>query len=408
MQLKHSAVAGTLESCDVQVTIHPNIGMGLDIHIESVVKEQFGDAIMETVHEVLKEFEINEASVSLTDKGALDWVIRSRMQTAICRATDCSFDWKSENIVKKQTNSNQSKKCLKRTSLYVSGSSPVNMIQGVFYNQDCIVYDMEDSVPVLDKDAARLLIYNAIRCSNHQQDKYVLIRINGIYSEFFNEDIEAAVRACPDGLRIPKVESAQEVQMISGKVAEIERQIGLKVGTIDLWCNIESYLGVLNASDIANADPRVVALALGAEDFTVSMKARRTKQGLEIFYARNAVLLACRSAGIAAVDAVFSDINDVDGLLEDATLIRNLGFDGKTVVHPRQIDIVNSVFIPSEKEINYAKRVLAAVEEGKRQNKGAVTLDGSMIDKPIEIRALTTLEQARAAGIKIGGENYAD
>ena len=109
MQLKHSAVAGTLESCDVQVTIHPNIGMGLDIHIESVVKEQFGDAIMETVHEVLKEFEINEASVSLTDKGALDWVIRSRMQTAICRATDCSFDWKSENIVKKQTNSNQSK-----------------------------------------------------------------------------------------------------------------------------------------------------------------------------------------------------------------------------------------------------------------------------------------------------------
>ena len=142
-------------------------------------------------------------------------------------------------------------------------------------------------------------------------------------------------------------------------------------------------------------------MALGAEDFTASMKSQRTKAGLEIFYARNAVLMACRQAGVEAVDAVFSDINDEEGLREDTKLTRNLGFDGKTVVHPRQIDVVNSFFTPSAKEIRYAKRVLEAVEEGKRLHKGAVTLDGSMIDKPMELRAYATLEQAKAAGIPV-------
>lgn len=295
---------------------------------------------------------------------------------------------------------------LKRTSLYVSGSSPANIIEAVFYNEDCIVYDLEDSVPTSEKDTARLIVYNALRYQR-PADKYVIIRVNGIYSEFIDEDLEASVRAHPDALRIPKVESAEEVRKISAKVAEIERQVGIEVGSIELWCNIESYLGVINALEIASADPRVVALALGAEDYTASMKAQRTKQGLEMFYARNSLLIACRAAGVDAIDMVFSDIDDLEGLREDVALARNLGFDGKTAIHPRQIDIINSFFTPSKKEIDYALRVLAAVEEGKRLNKGAVALDGSMIDKPVELRALTTIAQARAAGIKIGGDNHA-
>lgn len=291
---------------------------------------------------------------------------------------------------------------LKRTALYVSGSNPVNMIQGAFYNEDCLAYDLEDSVPYTEKDAARLLVYHTVR-DHRPRDKYILIRVNGIYSEFIDEDLEAAVRACPDGLRIPKVEHAEEVRLISARMAAIEKAAGIGVGSIELWCNIESYLGVINAYEIATADPRVVALALGAEDFTASMRSHRTKAGLEIFYARNALLTACRHAGIAAIDAVFSDINDTDGLREDTALAANLGFDGKTCIHPRQIDIVNSYFTPSDKEIQYALRVLAAVEEGKRRSKGVVTLDGGMIDKPMELRALTTLAQAKAAGVPIGG-----
>lgn len=292
---------------------------------------------------------------------------------------------------------------LKRTALYASGASPVNMAQAVFYNEDCLVYDLEDSVPVTEKDTARFLVYNTIRY-RRPKDKYVLVRVNGLYSEFIEEDLQAMVRARPDAIRLPKVESAEEVKRIDEKISAIEAAAGLEVGAIELWCNIESYIGVLRAREIATASPRVVAMALGAEDFTASMKAQRTKQGLEIFYARNAVLLACREAGIDALDAVFSDINDMEGLKEDVTLIKNLGFDGKTVVHPRQIDVINSFFTPSQKEIRYALRVLSVIEEGKKQNKGAITLDGSMIDKPMELRAYTTLAQAQAAGIQIGGD----
>ena len=292
------------------------------------------------------------------------------------------------------------KTALKRTSLYVSGTNPVNMIQAGFYNEDCMVFDLEDSVPATEKDAARLLVYHMIR-EHRPAGKYILVRVNGIYSEWIDEDLEAAVRARPDAIRIPKVEYPEEVTMIAQKISRIEQEAGIDVGSTELWCNIESYMGVFNAYEIATASDRVVALALGAEDFTASMRSQRTKEGAEIFYARNAVLMACRKAGVEAVDAVFSDINDIEGLKRDTALTKNLGFDGKTVVHPRQIDVVNSFFTPSSKEIRYAKRVLAAVEEGKKQSKGAVTLDGSMIDKPMELRALTTLAQAKAAGIPV-------
>ena len=291
---------------------------------------------------------------------------------------------------------------LKRTGLYASGSNPVNMIQAVFYNEDMLIYDMEDSVPASEKDAARLLIYQMLK-EHRPKDKYVVIRVNGIYSEYLEDDLQAAVRANPDCIRIPKVEYAREVQNISRRIAEIEEKVGLEVGKIELICNIESYMGVLNAREIAESDPRVVALATAAEDLTASLKAQRTKKGLEVFYARNAVLLACRAAGVDALDIVFSDINDEEGLREDAALAKDLGFHGKTVVHPRQIDIVNSYFTPSMKEIKYALRVLDAVEKGKKEGKGAVTLDGGMIDKPMELRALTTLAQAKAAGIKTEG-----
>ena len=291
---------------------------------------------------------------------------------------------------------------LKRTSLYASGASPVNMIQAVFYNEDMLIYDLEDSVPAAEKDAARFLVYNMLK-EHRPSDKYVCIRVNGIYSDEIDEDLQAAVRVRPDAIRIPKVEYAREVQSVSRRIAEIEREAGVEEGSIELICNIESYMGVINAMEIAHADPRIVAMAVSAEDLTASLRAQRTKKGLEVFYARNAVLLACRSAGIDALDIVFSDINDKEGLEEDTALAKNLGFDGKTCIHPRQIDTVNSFFTPSMKEIKYALRVLKAVEEGKRQHKGAVSLDGGMVDKPMELRARTTLAQAEAAGIHVEG-----
>lgn len=295
-----------------------------------------------------------------------------------------------------------SKNTLKRTSLYASGSSAGKVLEARFYNQDCIVYDLEDSVSPMEKDAARLLIYHTVRY-HRPADKYVLIRVNGLYSEYIEEDLQAAVRARPDAIRLPKVEHAEEVRRIDAKITEIEKIAGIEPGSIELWCNIESVLGAVNAQEIATASPRVVALALGAEDYTASMGSLRSKAGHEIFYARMQVLQACRLAGISAQDAVFSDFNDPEGLQEDLKMTRGLGFDGKTVIHPRQIDLVNAAFTPTKKEIRNAQRIIDALEEGAKNHTGVVVVDGSMVDKPMEIRARTVLAQAEAAGILRGG-----
>lgn len=287
---------------------------------------------------------------------------------------------------------------LRRTSLYVGGTSPGKMLEAQFYHQDCIVYDLEDSVSTNAKDAARFLVYEAVRY-HRPKDKYVLIRVNGIYSEELAQDLEMAVRARPDGIRVPKVEHAQEVVRLDREITRIERQAGIPEGSTELWCNIESALGAVHAREIAVASPRVTALALGAEDYTASMGALRSKTGYEIFYARMQVLEACRLAGISAQDAVFSDFRDMQGLREDLKMTRGLGFDGKTVIHPSQIDIVNAAFTPTPKEIRNARRILDALEEGARNHTGVVVVDGSMVDKPMEIRAKTVLAQAAAAGL---------
>ena len=291
---------------------------------------------------------------------------------------------------------------LKRTSLYASGSSAGKVLEARFYNQDCIVYDLEDSVSPAEKDAARFLIYHTVRY-HRPPDKYVLIRVNGLYSDYIEEDLEAAVRARPDAIRLPKVEHAEEVRRIDARITEIEKTAGIEPGSIELWCNIESVLGAVNAQQIATASPRVVALALGAEDYTASMGSVRSKAGHEIFYARMQVLQACRLAGISAQDAVFSDFNDLEGLREDLKMTRGLGFDGKTVIHPRQIDLVNAAFTPTPKEIRNARRIIEALEEGEKNHTGVVVVDGSMVDKPMEIRARTILAQAEAAGLTKGG-----
>ena len=253
---------------------------------------------------------------------------------------------------------------LKRTSLYVGGSSPGKMLEARFYHEDCVVYDLEDSVAADSKDAARFLVYEAVRY-HRPPDKYVLIRVNGIYSAELPEDLEMAVRARPDALRIPKVEHPEEIVNIDREITRIERQAGIPVGQTELWCNIESALGAVHAREIALSSPRVVALALGAEDYC----------------------------------AVFSDFRDTEGLEEDLKTTRGLGFDGKTVIHPSQIDIVNRAFTPSDKEIRNALKIVAALEQGAKQHTGVVVVDGSMVDKPVEIRARTVLDQARAAGL---------
>ena len=400
-ELKKAALAGTLESSDAQIIVAPNAKGGLEITVESPVKAQFGRSIRASVEQVLGDMNVKDATVTVTDKGAIDAVIRARLITAVCRSAEEPFRTIMERqaaVAERGTYHNG----LKRSSLYASGSSPSHLIQTQFYNQDCIVYDLEDSVSMEEKDAARILIYTLLK-KHRPRGKQVIIRVNAIDSVFFAEDLEACVRLFPDAIRLPKVESAAEVKKVDERVTALEKAAGIPEGSVKLWCNIESYMGVLNAREIAKASPRVEAMAISAEDFTASMKAERTKEGWEIFHARNAVLMACREAGLDALDAVFSSFDDVEGLKTDTTLGKRLGFDGKTLIHPKQVDPVNAVFTPSQKEINHALRVFDAIDEAKRNKKGAVSLDGSMLDEAIVVRARRTVALAKAAGIHIEG-----
>lgn len=397
--LKQPALAGTLESSDVQIIVAPNPNGGLEITVESPVKAQFGRSIRASIEEVLGEMGVKDATVAVTDKGAIDAVIRARLMTAVCRSARERFNIAEQAAVSFETRTHNG---LKRSSLYASGSSPAHLIQTQFYNQDCIVYDLEDSVSMEEKDAARILIYSLLQ-KHRPNGKQIIIRVNAIDSVFFAEDLEACVRLAPDAIRLPKVESADEVRNVDERVTAIEKAAGMPVGSVKLWCNIESYMGVLNAREIAKASPRIEAMAISAEDFTASMKAERTKEGWEIFHARNAVLMACREAGLDALDAVFSDFDDVTGLKADTEWGKRLGFDGKTLIHPKQVDAVNAVFTPSQKEINHALRVFDAIEEAGRNKKGAISLDGSMLDEAVVIRSRRTIALARAAGIHIEG-----
>lgn len=268
---------------------------------------------------------------------------------------------------------------LMRTSMYAGGTSPVKMIQAGFYNEDCLVYDLEDSVSAGEKDAARFLVYNAVKYQR-PKDKYILIRVNGIYSKELDEDLEAAMRAQPDAIRIPKVEYAEEVQRIDAKMTAIEEKAGLPIGGVKLWCNIESYLGVIHAQRLP---PRVRASRQWRSARRILPPAcpRSAQARLgDLLRAPTRSLWPGRAAGISAQDAVFSDINDAEGLQKDLEMTRTLGFDGKTCVHPRQIDTVNACFTPSAKEIRNAQRVLEALEEAARNHTGVCVLDGGMVE----------------------------
>jgi citrate lyase subunit beta/citryl-CoA lyase len=296
---------------------------------------------------------------------------------------------------------------LRRSLLYVSGASPVNMAQAPYYDEDCIIYDLEDSVPLDQKDVARFLVYNTVRY-HRPRDKEVIVRVNAINTPFGKQDLEAIVRSKPDVIRFPKIETPQDVLDACAYIKKIEVQAGIEAGSTKIIAGMESHIGVLNAREIATSSPRIVAISLGGEDYTASLMTERSKDGLELFYGRNTILLAARAAGVQAIDTVYADINDEEGLIEETKQIKKLGFDGKYLIHPRQIDPVNKIFTPTKKEIEYAIKVFDIIEEGKKQNKGAIALEGSMIDEPMVKRARTLMARAKAAGIKIGGDYYDD
>lgn len=284
---------------------------------------------------------------------------------------------------------------LRRTMMFVPGANASMLRDATLYGADSLMFDLEDAVSLKEKDSARLLVYNALRTFDYNSVETV-VRINGL-DTVGRQDVEAMVIAGVNVIRLPKTETAQDIVDVDKVITEMETKYGIKIGTTKMMAAIESAEGVLNAREIAQASERLIGIALGAEDYVTNMKTHRYPNGQELFFARSFILHAARAAGIAAIDTVYSDVDNTQGFLTEVELIKQLGFDGKSVINPRQIPLVNSVYEPTEKEIQQAKEVIWRIREAEAKGSGVISVNGKMVDKPIVERAERVIALAIAA-----------
>lgn len=289
-------------------------------------------------------------------------------------------------------------KRLRRTMLFVPGNNPGMIKDAGIYAQDAIMFDLEDSVSLAEKDAARFLVYQALMTMDYG-DKELVVRINDPSAKGGREDLEAIVRTRRAVIRLPKTETAEDVLLCEKEIARIEGECGMEEGSTPMMAAIESAAGVLNAREIAFSSKRLIGIALGAEDYVTDLKTNRSPGGIELLFGRSMILLAARAAGIDAIDTVYSDVNNEEGFRAEVELIHQLGFDGKSIINPRQIKTVHEIYTPSEKEIAKAQAVMEAIEEARRKGSGVISLNGKMVDRPIVLRAQRVLALARAAGV---------
>lgn len=291
---------------------------------------------------------------------------------------------------------------LRRTMMYVTGNNAANVKDPQIYGADSLMFDLEDSIAVANKDAARLLVYHTLSTIDFSPCETV-VRINGLDTPYGHEDLRAMVKARPDVIRLPKTETADDIKEVERIVSELESEYGYEQGTIKLMAAIESAKGVLNARDICVASDRLIGCAIGGEDFVTDIKTTRYADGVELLFARQMIIVACRAAGIYALDTVYADINNEEGFRAEVEHIKQLGFDGKSIIHPRQVRIVHEIFAPSEQDIDHAVRVLEGVRRAREKGLGVITVDGKMVDGPIIDRAARVVAMAEASGIKVEG-----
>ena len=281
--------------------------------------------------------------------------------------------------------------------MFVPGNNPGMMQDAFIYGPDSIMLDLEDSVTMAEKDSARLLVYNALKTIDYGNTEMV-VRINPLNTPYGKKDIEAVVKAGVDVIRMPKTETAEEGVEVEREIEKVEKEIGC-LGRTQIMAAIESALGIVNAYAIATASKRMMGIALGAEDYSANLKTQRTPGGAELLLARETIVVAARAAGIAALDTVYSNLNDMDTFRKEVELLKTLGFDGKSIINPRQIEIVNEVFTPSEKAIEKSKVILAAIKEAEQRGSGVIAVNGKMIDRPVVLRAQRTIDLAIASGV---------
>ena len=340
-------------------------------------------------HTAISDLGITSGILEVTDNGGQYFVLQARIEACIKVAHP---KIKAESLPALNSNSNYkySRDRFRRSRLYLPGNQAKLMLNAGIHKPDAIILDLEDSVAPSEKDAARLIVRNALRTLDFFGAER-MVRIN--QGEIGLKDLESVIPQHVQLILLPKVETADEMKLVDEKIREICHKCGRKE-PVFLMPILESAKGILNSLEIAKASKNNVAIAIGLEDYTADIGVQRTNLGRESLFARSQVVNVARSAGIQAIDTVFSDVSDEDGLRRSVQEAKELGFDGKGCIHPRQIKPIHEEFSPSIAEIDKAKKIVLAFEIAEKKGLGVVSLGSKMIDPPVVKRALQTVELA--------------
>ena len=296
---------------------------------------------------------------------------------------------------------NPNKKRLRRTMMFLNAQKPGLIKDPYIYKPDSIMLDLEDAVAEKEKDAARYSLYHALREIDYRGVERV-VRINGLDTDMWQEDIRCAVAGGCDAIRIPKTESAKDVLLVEEAVAAAEKEFGIEPGRVLIMAALESAKGVMHALEICESSERLFGVALSGGDYTKDLQTSITGTGVELMGARQLMIIAARAAGIQCFDTVFTNLDDMEGFRREVDTIHKMGFDGKSIINPRQISIVHEIYTPTQKDITFAEKVVKEIDEKKALGIGVFTVDGKMIDIAFYDGAKRTIELAKASGVYKG------
>ena len=374
---------------DFYIEYRPNDSNKIIIDIDSKNNFLFGSKINDLCLQVCKDLNIVGGNFLINDTGGQYFALQARIEAAIISAWS---NIKSESLPEfnKHSNYKSKKDRFRRSRLYIPGNQAKLMLNAGIHKPDGIILDLEDSVSQSEKHSARLIVRNALRQLNFFKAER-MVRIN--QGEIGLTDLESIIPHNVHLILIPKVEKASELIEIDERILNISKRHGRKE-PVYLMPIIESASGILNAFEIANASKNNAAIAIGLEDYTADIGVERTNEGKESLFARSQLINAARSANIQAIDTVFSDVGDEESLRKSVKDAKQLGFDGKGCIHPRQIKPIHEEFAPSSNQIEKAKKIVLAFDNAEERGLGVVSLGSKMIDPPVVKRAQKTIQIA--------------
>jgi citrate lyase subunit beta / citryl-CoA lyase len=390
--------AGSDVRSDLHVTFEQRASGGIQIGLRSRVELYYGEVIRRQTYDVLRDLGIEHAHIDLVDEGALPFVITARIEAAVRRAGSGHGESALPEAIALQAPPPRDR--LRRSRLYLPGNEPRYFVNAGLHAPDAIILDLEDSVHFAEKDAARLLVRNALRAVDFGAAER-MVRINQL--PFGLADLEEIVPQSPDVILVPKVETPEQISDVVGAIDSIAKQAHM---TLPIWLMpiLESALGIENAFAIAKASDRIAAITIGLEDYTADLGVVKTPEGAESLYARQRVVNAAHAAHVQAIDSVYGDVGDNDGLSRWGQASRAMGFEGMGCLHPIQIRIIHRAFAPTVSELEKALAIVAAYEDAQARGLGVVSLGSKMIDAPVVQRALKLVARARQMGIVAGQE----